>query len=370
VKHSKLAIFLLGLAGTFGLAGSSLACTDFRVLTKDGATIIGRSLEFGLDLKSHVVSTPRNTAFSSQAPDGSPALSWKSKYGYLYMDALNTPIVLDGMNEEGLSFEYLYLPGYTQYQTVPANGASHALPYYLFGNWILGNFKTVDEVRAALKNIVVFQQAIPGLPANQTFEVHAIIHDATGKELVVEFVKGQMMLHEGVGVVTNGPTYEWQVNNLKNYLQLSPYTPQPITANGFTYSSNGQGSGMLGVPGDQSPPSRLVKTAAYLKFALPSNNAAEGVTLAEHVLNSVDIPLGVSRAKEANGQDSYDYTQWIVIKDLTNKVFYYRTYNDQTFHSVSLKQLDFSPNADALKMPIDNKPNYIDMTEQLKKSKS
>ncbi len=365
----KLTVSLLGAAGIFGLVTASFACTDFRVITKDAATIIGRSMEFGLDLQSNVVVAPRNTAFNPKAPDGNPALAWKAKYGYIYMNALNTALVTDGMNEEGLSFEYLYLPGYTQYQAVTANEDARAIPYYLFGNWILGNFKTVDELRDALKNVIVFQQAVPGLPADQVFQLHAIIHDASGKELVVEFVNGQMKLHDGVGVVTNAPTYDWQVNNLKNYIQLSPYTPQPIIANGFTYSSNGQGSGMLGLPGDQSPPSRLVKTATYLRYALPANNAAEGVTLAEHILNSVDIPLGISRAKQANGPDSYDYTQWIVVKDLTNKMFYYRTYNDQTFHSISLTQLDFSANAPTLKMPIDNKPNYIDMTEQLKKSK-
>lgn len=369
MKHKKLAISLLSAAGAFGFLTSSLACTDFRVITKDAATIIGRSLEFGLDLQSNVVASPRGTAFNPKAPDGNPSLAWKAKYGYVYMNALNSPLVLDGMNEEGLSFEYLYLPAYTQYPTVPAGADNRAIPYYLFGNWILGNFKTVDELRDALKNVIVFQQPIPGIPANETFEVHAIIHDASGKELVVEFVNGQMKLHDGVGVVTNGPTYEWQVNNLKNYLQLSPYTPQPITSQGFTYSSNGQGSGMLGLPGDQSPPSRLVKTATYLHYSLPANNAAEGVTLAEHILNSVDIPLGISRAKQANGPDSYDYTQWIVVKDLANKVFYYRTYKDQTFHSISLNQLDFSPNAPTLKMAIDNKPNYIDVTDQLKKSK-
>lgn len=367
--YKKIAISVLGLASAFGLIHSSSACTDFRVITKDAATIIGRSLEFGLDLQSQLVLAPRNTAFNPTAPDGKPALSWKAKYGYVYLNALKTPLVLDGMNEEGLSFEYLYLPGYTQYSKVPANADNRAIPYYLFGNWILSNFKSVEELRAALKNVLVFQQSIPGIPPDQTFEVHAIIHDASGKELVVEFVNGEMKVHDGVGVVTNGPTYEWQVNNLKNYLQLSPYTPQPITVNGFTYSSNGQGSGMLGIPGDQSPPSRLVKTATYLRYSLQANNAQEGVTLAEHILNSVDIPLGVSRAKQPNGTDSYDYTQWIVIKDLTNKMFYYRTYNDQTFHSVSLKQLDFSSNAPILKMPLDNKPNYTDVTESFKKSR-
>lgn len=370
MEFKKLTFIALAAISSFSLLSRTQACTDFRVISKDGACVIGRSMEFGLNLQSQVVATPRETTFNTEAPDGKPGLSWKSRYGYVYLNALNTLLVTDGMNEAGLSFEYLYLPGYTQYQSISTEQDNRALPYYLLGNWVLANFKSVDEVRAAIKEIRVFQQAIPGLSANTVFPVHAIIHDASGKEIIVEFVKGEMKIYDGLGVTTNAPSYEWQVNNLKNYLQLSPYTPEPIKSGGFTFSSNGQGSGMLGLPGDQSPPSRFVKTATYLKYALPVNNASEAVTLAEHILNSVDIPLGISRAKEKNAPDSYDYTQWVVIKDLQNKVLYYRTYKNQTFYSVSLKELDFSPKAPILKMPIDNNPSTLDVTQALKNSKS
>ncbi len=179
-----------------------------------------------------------------------------------------------------------------------------------------------------------------------------------------------MKMHEGIGVVTNGPTYEWQINNLKNYLHISPYTPKSIAEKGFIYGSNGQGSGMLGLPGDQNPPARFVKTAMYLKYSLPVNTAGEAVILAEHILNSVDIPIGVSRARESDGKNEYDDTQWIVIKDLKNKIFYFRTYNNQRLYSISFKKLDFSPKATILKMPLEQAFKAIDITQQLKKSPS
>ena len=42
---------------------------------------------------------------------------------------------------------------------------------------------------------------------------------------------------------------------------------------------------MMGLPGDSSPPSRFVKTAIYLKNALPSTNAFTALNLAEHIIN-------------------------------------------------------------------------------------
>ena len=48
----------------------------------------------------------------------------------------------------------------------------------------------------------------------------------------------------------------------------------------------------MGIPGDWTPPSRFVRTTAMLRYAKPVANAKEGINLAEHILNAVDIPLG------------------------------------------------------------------------------
>lgn len=346
----------------------TLACTDIALLAKDGTAIIGRSMEFALNFNSNVVAKPQATVFKTTTPNGKPGLSWKSIYGYLAIDGLNAGIVIDGMNEKGLSFEYLYFPGYTQYQSVPMTHENQSLPYYLLGDWILGNFKSVPEVISALKKIYVFEQLIPGVAPPIVFQVHAAIHDATGAGIVIEFINGQMKIYKNINIMTNSPSYPWQLDNLSNYLNLTPYNPKPITIGGITYTANGQGSGMLGLPGDFSSPSRFVKMAAYLKTVFPADNTQNAVNLAEHLLNTVDIPLGVVRAKENNGPDAEDITQWIVIKDLTNKVLYYRTYNNLALHAIHLKEIDFSPNAMRLKMPLADKPVIINVTEHFKRS--
>lgn len=344
------------------------ACTDFRITAKDGTILISRSMEFGVDMKSALRTSTRGMQYTTTAPDGQPGMNWKAKYGFIYLDGMNQNVAIDGMNENGLSFEYLYLPGETQYQSVPAGKDKQALPYLNLGQWILSNFKTVDEVRQALKNVYVFEQTLPGL-GNMIFPVHASVYDTTGKGIVIEFVKGKMNIYENIGILTNSPTYNWQVNNLRNYLNLSPYTPQPVKANGLIFSVTGQGSGMVGLPGDASPPSRFTKMAVMMRSVYPAADAKEALNLGEHLINNVDIPSGYARTKD-NGTVSTDTTEWVVFKDLTHKILYYRTYNDMTLHSIVMSQLDFSENAPRLRMPLAHDPYVMDMTSQFLNQKN
>lgn len=270
--------------------------------------------------------------------------------------------------KKGLAFEYLYLPGFTQYQTVPAGKESAALANIHFGDWVLANFKSVDEVRAALKNIYVFGEAIAAVD-NQILPLHASIHDASGKSIIVEFVNGNVQVYDSIGVLTNSPTYDWQLVNLRNYLNITPINPNPITAHGITYAALGQGAGLHGLPGDPLPPSRFVKMSIMLKTLLPVKNSKEALNYAQHVINNVDIPFGFVR--EVNSGDvTNEYTQWTVFKDLTHKVLYYKTYNDTTLHSVDLTKMDFSPTATAAKMPIASEQYIIDETQGFADHKS
>jgi len=369
----KLALTFLTTSLLSSLLASTtvLACTDIKLTAKDGTIMIGRTMEFEMDLKSNLVSTPREKLITNTTPDGKPGLSWKGKYGYVFLDALNTGYGTDGMNEMGLSIEDLYLPGETQYQAIPIGKEKSAVSYLRFTDWVLGNFQTTDEVRAALPKIYVYAQTVSGM-GSMIFPLHFAIHDATGKSIVVEFVGGKMNVYDHVtNVMTNVPQYPWQVTNLRNYLNLSPYNPEPIVANGVTYTATGQGSGATGLPGDYSPPSRFVKMAFLLKNAMPVNNAQEAVVLATHIINNVDIPIGAIRSKQTNGQDEAgDFTQWTVFKDLTHKVLYYHTYANPTLQSISLSKIDFSPNAPQLKMSIASAPIIADVTNQFLMQKS
>lgn len=360
----KFRTYLLLFVSITSFNQPTWSCTDFRVTAQDNTVLITRSMEFAKDFKSNIRTTVRGKSFDNKTPDGKAALSWKSKYGYVYADGLNIPIAIDGLNEQGLSFGYLYLPNETKYQSIPDGKSARAIPYYHFGDWILGNFANVDEVLAALTDIYVYEQKIPEV-GDIIFPLHASIYDATGKGIVVEFVDGQMNIYENkIAVLTNSPTYPWHVENLRNFVNLSPYNPKPVIVNGLTFIATGQGSGMMGLPGDTSPPSRFVKTAVLNKTAIPVKDALEALNLSQHIINNVDIPLGSVRSKE-NNEELFENTQWVVFKDLSHKKFYYRTYNNMTVRLVSLDSVDFSEKAVELKMPLEGGNPIVDMTKEL-----
>lgn len=358
----KSLISLLFSAGFLGLLGRAEACTDFRLTSTDGTVIVTRSMEFSVDMQSNLLTQTRQKLFTTTAPDGKPGLSWKSKYGYLYVDSLHSGRVVDGMNEKGLSFEALYLPGEAQYQTVPAGSDAIALPYLYLGDWILGNFQTIDEVRNALPGVYVFPQTDPAA-GSMIFPLHFSIYDASGKGIVVEYTKsGRQIYDNNVGILTNSPTFDWHITNLQNYVYLSPYSPAPVTIGGMTFASIGQGAGSIGLPGDISPPSRFVKMAFLKGTAVPGADVNATLNLAAHMINNVDIPLGSVRARRPGNTDAMEFTQWVVLKDLTHHVFYYRGYWNLDLRSVAMNKLDFTPGAPQLKMPINTPFAVTDVT--------
>jgi choloylglycine hydrolase len=368
IKKSRFAFisFAASLCTYFSISTAD-ACTDIKITAKDGTIIIARSMEFAEDMKSNLRSSIRGRHFTNVAPDGKPAASWHAQYGYLYVDGLEQDIVIDGMNEVGLSFEYLYLPGETQYQTVPAGKNNQAIPYTHFGDWVLGNFKSVDQVKNTLSTMYIYSQTLPGLGSN-IFPLHAAIQDSSGKGIVVEFVNGKMNIFDYIGVMTNSPTYHWQTTNLRNYINLSPYGTKAVTSGNMTFSSTGMGSGSFGLPGDVSPPSRFVKTSYMLNTIYPSQTAADALNAAEHIMNNVDIPAGIARTLN-QGKESSDTTQWVVFKDIKNKILYYRTYDNMTLRSVSMDKIDFSEKAPLLKMPLAQPNEIIDMTKKFMQPK-
>jgi choloylglycine hydrolase len=125
------------------------------------------------------------------------------------------------------------------------------------------------------------------------------------------------------------------MTNLRNYVNLSATNVPPLGLGGVTLAQFGQGSGLRGLPGDFTPPSRFVRAVAFSQSAVQSDTAEEAVLQAFHILNNFDIPYGAVRDTEG-GQMHAEYTTWTSASDLKNLRWYFRTYGDQSIHSVDL----------------------------------
>ena len=354
MTSSRIASRLLSVVTTCTLLLSSglqsaMACTDARVVAQDGSVVSARSMEFGAPTDSGLVVRPRGSKLQSPAPSGASGLSWTAKYGYVYLDAFHIDGITDGLNEAGLGFGALYLPGFAGYETIAPPDNAKAMSNLQIGAWALSQFATVDEVKAALGGIHVWGEPLAAF-GNAFVPLHYVLHDAKGNSIVLEWVGGKLNIYDNtVGVMTNSPTYDWQMTNLRNYVSLSPDNAKPVTVNGVQYAANGQGSGLLGLPGDPTPPSRLVQTVFALSSAVKPKNQTEALVLGQKLMNRVDLPAGLAR-DPSSGES--DITQWVVFRDHTNKVYYYRTYEDMTLQAVDLKKLDFSPGAPARRIAI------------------
>jgi choloylglycine hydrolase len=316
------------------------ACTGISLKAEDGAAIRGRTLEFGFPMQSKVLVIPAGKEFAGTLPDGSKGLVYKSKYAIVGANALGMPALLDGINDQGLSVGLFYFPGYAKYADVTPENASHALAPYEFGVWALANFATVDEVKEAVRSIVLVPTPAPGLGSAQGMVpgTHFFLQDKSGKSIAVEPVDGTLKVHDApLGVMTNAPTYDWHMSNLVNYINLSVKDVDSTKVGPITISAFGSGAGLLGLPGDFTPPSRFVRAVAFGQSAAPNKTAGDAVLAAFHILNQFDIPEG-SVVNAAIGQPVNEITEWTSVADLKNLRWYFRTHEDQSIHMVDLKE--------------------------------
>jgi len=353
------------------------ACTEIKVTAKDGTVVVGRSMEFMLDLMSNVIVEPKGHAHTATLPEHCAQhqpMTWKNKHTVAYVDALKfQDIGVDGMNEAGLSVGALLFPGFAHYQIVPEARCGSSVSDLELPLWLLGNFATVQEVRGALAKDtfpLVWKRFLDMKQMKQieyNFELHYSVIDKHGDGIIIEFTKEGRKVHKNrIGVMTNSPPYDWHMMNIRNHIQLSKIGREPLILGQEKFEATGEGSGLLGLPGDLTPPSRLVRAAAMLHFADQVQTKEEAVNLGLHIMNTVDIPKGVIVSREFKDLGLADYTSWIVAKDLKNRALYFRVYEDLTVRVIHLDKVTTMKKMQ-LKM---GKPigGFVDVTNELKPS--
>ena len=340
-------------------------CTGIMLRNEDGSVVHGRTGEFGYFLETDAVVVPRGYAFTGETPDGD-GLSFTTKYAAVGLICFDVMGFLDGLNEAGLALGAFYFPSYAGYTTITEENRERALSPSQFANWVLGQFATVDEVRAAIEGdeVVIAPTPVDGFGEDAP-PFHYVVYGEDGESIVIEPIDGKLVIHDNpLGVMTNSPTFDWHMTNLRNFIALDPRNVPPITVAGETFGQLGQGGGMLGLPGDFTPPSRFVRAAVFSATAVPSVNSADGIEQVFHILNNFDIPVGVAR-DEHDGTVYSDYSCVTTARDPHDLRYYYKTYADQTIRMVDLKQFDLEAEA-VVKLKTNTDQPIVDMSSQLK----
>ena len=339
----------------------ALACTSIRITTSDGYVFYARTMEGDQTYDASISIVPAGVTYSGTLPDKSQkGLNWTSKYGFTGVNNGGIPVVTDGINEKGLTVGMLMFPGYAGYQEFDPKQAHNTIAQFEFATWALSNFATVEEVKTAVKKIRVSNCDKVG-----ALKLHYTIHDASGKSIVIEYVHGKLKVYNNLlGVMTNSPTFDWHLTNLKNYINLSAVNAASLSLDGVIGSGLGQGTGMLGLPGDYTPPSRFVRMIALTQSALPVKGPEAGLNLAMTIINDCEIPYGVVRDLTVKPPE-YDHTVWTVAADVKQLRYYYHTYENKVWNYIDLKQA-LANAKQVMSIPLFTKPLYNNSTGEAK----
>ena len=310
-------------------------CTNFKIKpSKDGTVVVGRTMEFPdlipWEVQVVAAGVPRASAGVKNG------LAWTPQYGVVGMGAMGEGLLADGMNTEGLSAHALYMAGFCDY-AAPA-GTGNDISEMDVIAYLLGTCRSVAEAKstAAGLNVVGVDPGVGFVPP-----LHFLLHDATAS-MAIEFrPEGMSIVDNPTGVGTNPPFLDWHVTNLRNYVGISAVNPT-TTVHDTVLHPLGQGGGLLGLPGDYTPPSRFVRAAALMLLIDQPADAASAEAACLHVLNSFDIPAGLISEEFKPGQMVPEVTSWVTVCNLTDHRYGYRTIGDPVPYVVDLTTTDFS----------------------------
>ncbi len=346
------------------------ACTSMLLPAKDGGFVYGRTLEFGLDIKSQLIVIPRKLSFSGtgpQGPVGQGGMTWTTKYAATGANALGLPIILDGFNEKGLAGGLFNFPGFAEFQTVPSGKDKQSLASFELLTYILTNFATVDEVKAGVPKIFVTGVKLPQFN-NMVPPAHYSIHDASGKSIVIEYTDGGTLhiYDNPTHVMTNAPAFPFHLQNLAQYQYVSAAVLPPLKVGNMELAAPSSGDGMNGLPGGFLATARFVRAYFAQANAPKLDTSSATVGLAFHLMNNFDLPPGSigTSAKgggEGGGVDGFETTEWTSVSDLKNLRYYIKTYDNADLRMVDLSKTDL--NAEAIKLiDLDQKEVVKDLT--------
>lgn len=307
-------------------------CTALSLSTKNGTHLFGRNMDVEYSFNQSVLLTPRNFTYKNRGDNQ----ECQTKYAFIGMGTLidGHPCYAEAFNEEGLGCAGLNFPGYAHYEDEAIQGKTNLPPYDMI-LWVVANFKTIDEVREALKNVNIVKR-----PVNEQTPIsplHWMISDKSGHSIVVEKTAESFKVMENrVGVLTNAPTFEWHVTNLTQYIGLKPTQPSETKWGEEDLKPLGQGVGGLSLPGDFSSASRFVKTAFLRNYIDFTHEDYSGLTEFYHILNSV----AMVRGSVVTPQHKNDITLYTACMDQDKGIYYYNTYSNPHLTAISLHQQD------------------------------
>ncbi|OBS63027.1 choloylglycine hydrolase [Enterococcus mundtii] len=302
-------------------------CTSITYTTNDH--YFGRNLDLEVSYNEQVTITPRNYPFVYRKVP-----KQESHYAIIGMAAVvdNYPLYYDATNEKGLSMAGLNFPGNAHFFDEDPEKTN--ITPFEFIPWILSQCKNVEEARTLLADInlvnINFSEELPLSP------LHWILADQETSIVIESVAEGLKIYDNPIGVLTNNPTFDYQLFNLNNYRSVSPTTPKNHFSDELDLSVYSRGMGGLGLPGDLSSASRFVKVAFTKLNSVKATTEQESVSQFFHILKSVEQQKGLCDV----GNGKFEYTIYSSCCNVDKGIYYYTTYTNSQINAVDMTKED------------------------------
>ncbi len=303
-------------------------CTAITFVTKDH--YFGRNMDFEHSYQESITVTPRNFPFVFRCE---PTL--KTHYAIIGMAMVEDsyPLYYDATNECGLSMAGLYFPGNAIY--LPKEEGMDNITPFEFIPWILSQCADIKQVYERLDRLnlvnIQFSEKYPLSP------LHWIIADRSHSITVEPTAQGIKVYDNPIGVLTNNPPFDFHMNNLCNYLNLTSEEPANRFASQYVLKPYSRGMGAIGLPGDASSSSRFVRAAFVKLNSVCDETESASISQFFHILGSVEQQMGCVKVG-----DSYEKTIYSSCCNTDKGIYYYTTYGNSQITGVCMHNTDLN----------------------------
>lgn len=311
------------------------SCTVILNNHDERAVVVGRNMDWYQVMPSQWWVYPAGILRNGGVTEN--PLQWTSKYGSVVTTSF--AIATDGLNEKGLSAHLNWLNN-SDYGT--RDVSQPGLLVTMWAQYYLDNFQTVDEAVKFTQSSAFQLVGYFNTNSQRWLNIHMAIEDATGDSAIIEYIDGTPhVYHDRANVaMTNDPTYDQQLLNIKQY---KPF------------------GGTLPLPGTMSPVDRFVR-AVYFDSMLPTSNSMQHLIAEEFsVLQSASQPYTLPTDQNPHGST----TIWHTVSDLTNKQYYYQSTFNLNLMSMSLLKFNLRPGAPVMMLSLDDNENLAGDVTQL-----
>jgi choloylglycine hydrolase len=324
--RSRLRTLITALAIGLMAAQDALACSRVLWASPDGQVLVGRTQDWtekaghafrvfprGIDRVGAVNENPRR---------------WTSRYGSLVLTAYDAA-THEGVNEAGLSGHILYLAEEAAFGDRDPSREAISVMEWL--QYYLDNFATVAEAVEATRAID-FQIVPLILPNGFPTLVHMSLSDKSGDSAVIEYRAGEpRVFHDRrYTVMTNEPSYDVQIENLKKYRTFGGDQP---------------------LPGERTPMDRFVRAAYYVAGLQKPADRGEAAAFMFSVIRNISVPFGLGDPDKPNIAS----TIFRSVQDLTGQRYYFESTYAPNVVWVDYDQIDFNAGGPQMELKVEKK---------------